>query len=65
MVRLFNPRLQNWEEHFAWSQNFTHIVGLTPTGWATVTALKLNRQKLVNLRGALYLCGEHPPKQDD
>jgi hypothetical protein len=41
------------------------IVGLTPTGRATIEALKLNREPLVNLRRLLYAAGEHPPLEDE
>lgn len=58
---LFNPREQNWDEHFSWSKDFSRIVGLTDTGRATVLALRLNRSGVVNLRHALYRLGEHPP----
>ena len=33
---LYHPRRQSWEEHFEWVQNFTLVMGLTPTGRATV-----------------------------
>jgi len=59
---LFNPRQQNWEEHFAWNDDFTLTLGLTATGRATIEALQLNRKGLVNLRCVLYAIGEHPPK---
>jgi len=59
---LFNPRLQNWNEHFSWNGNFTEIIGLTPTGRATVEALKLNRKGVKNLRWALFAIGKHPPQ---
>src|SRR5689334_22483763 len=36
MVSLFNPRRHRWADHFAWDESFTLIVGLTPTGRATV-----------------------------
>src|SRR6266700_3808009 len=29
MVPLYNPRLQLWNEHFAWNEDFTIIIGLT------------------------------------
>ena len=59
---LFHPREQSWNEHFAWNEDFTPILGLTPTGRATIEALHLNRSGLVNLRRVLYAIGEHPPK---
>ncbi len=60
-VALFHPRSQRWSEHFAWSPDAAMIVGLTPTGRATVEALRLNREGLVNLRRVLFTAGEHPP----
>jgi hypothetical protein len=42
LVPLFNPRQQSWTEHFTWANGGTHIVGLTPTGRATVIALRLS-----------------------
>jgi len=60
-VPLFNPRKQDWLEHFAWNEDFSLIIGITAAGRATVEALKLNRKNLVNLRKVLYEVGEHPP----
>jgi len=57
---LFNPRQHTWSEHFSWKEEPTHVLGLTPTGRATVEALKLNRKNLVNLRLAMFVLGEHP-----
>ncbi len=59
---LYHPRRDSWNEHFAWSDNFTLLIGITPTGRATVDALLLNRDGVVNLRGLLYMNGEHPPR---
>lgn len=39
-IRLYNPRRQKWERHFRWEG--IRIVGLSPTGRATVEALQLN-----------------------
>ena len=61
-VTLFNPRTQHWSEHFVWSPDYTTILGITPSGRATVATLHLNRERLVNLRKVLYAVGEHPPK---
>ena len=60
-VSLYNPRQQKWYDHFGWNDDFTVIIGTTPTGRATVETLKLNREPLINLRRALYKLGEHPP----
>jgi HNH endonuclease len=58
---LFHPRRQLWGEHFTWNDDFTYIIGLTPTGRATIAVLKMNRKQLINLRRALFAVGEHPP----
>jgi HNH endonuclease len=60
-VSLYHPRQQRWHDHFAWSDDFTLLIGLTPVGRATIEALHLNREELVNLRRVLYAMGEHPP----
>src|SRR5207244_2768256 len=43
-VPLFHPRAHVWAEHFVWSEDFTLLIGLTPTGRATIQKLRLNRQ---------------------
>lgn len=58
---LFHPRADVWDEHFAWSDDFTLIIGLTAIGRATLGALQLNRRGLVNIRRVLHAIGEHPP----
>lgn len=64
-VSLFHPRRHRWQDHFAWSDDGTQILGLTPIGRATIEALQLNRQPLVNLRRVLVVAGEHPPDDGD
>lgn len=64
-VPLFHPRRQRWRDHFAWTADGTVVVGLSPTGRATVDALRLNRDGLVNLRRVLFAAGEHPPPEAD
>jgi hypothetical protein len=62
MALLYNPRKDIWEEHFIWSADFSEIIGVSPTGRATVKTLKLNREGVQNLRRLLHLVGKHPPK---
>lgn len=62
LVRLFDPRREVWAEHFRWSEQGDEIIGLTPTGRATVLALQLNRVSLVNARRLWVSVGWHPPK---
>jgi hypothetical protein len=61
LVALYNPRLQNWTEHFRWENGGTHIAGLTATGRATVIALRLNNEYVVESRALWILSGWHPP----
>ena len=60
-VPLFHPRQQRWPEHFGWSEDHLRVVGLTPTGRATVVLLHLNRTSLLRLRRALIAINLHPP----
>lgn len=61
VVPLFHPRQQTWADHFAWNADSLEVIGLTPTGRATVALLRLNRQQLQNLRYALSAIQRHPP----
>ena len=61
-VRLFNPRLDAWHEHFRWSPTATRVIGRTATGRATVIALRLNRPTLVRARRLWARHGLHPPR---
>jgi hypothetical protein len=62
VVALFDPRHQRWNEHFAWTPEGDQITGLTSIGRATVKALKLNRDSLVESRQLWVEAGWHPPK---
>jgi len=42
IVPLFNPRRQQWAEHFVWVEGGVVIQGVTPTGRATCARLDLN-----------------------
>ncbi len=61
IVPLYNPRTDDWNTHFRWNETFTFIIGISPTGRATVKRLELNREGLVNLRQVFTPLGLHPP----
>jgi 5-methylcytosine-specific restriction endonuclease McrA len=61
IVPLFNPRAQPWENHFVWSNEGIHIIGITAIGRATIGALQLNRLLLVRARSRWVAVGWHPP----
>jgi hypothetical protein len=48
VMALFHPRRHRWEEHFRIDGGM--IVGLTPTGRATVQLLNMNARRRVQLR---------------
>ena len=49
-VALYHPRKQTWNDHLAWSNDGTHIVGTTPCGRVTVEILQLNNPFSVAVR---------------
>jgi hypothetical protein len=61
LVALFNPRTQNWSQHLAWANGGTHIIGRTSTGRATVLALRLNNEYVVEARSLWIARNWHPP----
>ncbi len=62
-VPLFHPRVDLWRGHLTWSNGGTHIAGLTATGRATVLALRLNNDYVVEAR-VLWIARQwHPPAQ--
>lgn len=62
MLRIFDPRRQVWHDHFGWSTEGDLVVGKTPTGRATIAAVRLNRAELVEARRGWIIVGWHPPR---
>lgn len=62
LVPLFHRRQQNWNDHFLWSEDEIVMLGLTENGRATIAALDLNREGVLNLRELLIIRGLHPPE---
>lgn len=60
-VSLFNPRTDEWEEHFRWSRDGTRILGRSAQGRATIEAIRLNRPLLVRARRIWVRHELHPP----
>jgi hypothetical protein len=58
LVRLFNPRLEKWREHFRLEQN--HILSRTDIGKVTVALLRLNDKDRVFERQELHAIGRYP-----
>lgn len=70
ILPLFNPRQQQWSDHFIWNANCTKILGTTPIGRATCERLDLNDERYRGERSiqearALWVqAGWHPPSED-
>jgi len=60
VVRLFNPRRQNWSRHFEWRGPV--VAGITSTGRATIAVLRLNAAYRVERREFLIAAGAFPPQ---
>jgi hypothetical protein len=58
-----NPRRDSWERHFVIDRD-GHIIGLTPTGTATVRLLDMNGIPQLNLRQVLIANGERANPRD-
>lgn len=50
ITRLFHPRRDRWEDHFAWRG--IRIIGITPVGRVTVQVLAMNSDEQLALRSA-------------
>lgn len=68
-VPLFNPRQQEWSDHFMWSADGLRVVGKTSTGRATCNRLDLNDERrqdsfIQNARQQWIAGALHPPNDD-
>jgi 5-methylcytosine-specific restriction endonuclease McrA len=57
---LFHPQRDRWDAHFRWKG--LRIIGLTPTGRATIALLQLNRRRILAIRECEAFLGRHPPR---
>lgn len=59
-ISLYNPRNQNWYDHFAWSEDGRYLIGLSSCGRATIETLQMNHELIVTARGIWAQYGLHP-----
>ena len=70
IVPLFNPRQQEWSEHFIWTADGSQIIGISPIGRATCHRLDLNDERyeeedsIRSTRRLWVQVGLHPPPND-
>jgi len=60
VIRLFHPRVDQWEDHFQVAPESGEIVGRTPVGRATVVRLRLNHEAQVTARRQWIRLGLFP-----
>ena len=63
LVPLFDPRGDNWKEHFRWHGGV--LVGLTPIGRVTIDVLRVNDADCVEQRQELIEAGLFPPLESE
>lgn len=69
IVPIFNPRMQSWQQHFAWVDKGSVIEGITPIGRATCIRLDLNdtrypeEDSIRETRRFWIKLGVHPPSE--
>jgi hypothetical protein len=56
LSRLFNPRIDDWAEHFRW--NGPNLEGMSEIGRATVDVLRINDEPRVEHRRLLWQEGD-------
>jgi HNH endonuclease len=52
-IRLYNPRIDRWDDHFEWNQSI--LVALSDIGEATIKVLNLNEMNRIIERRAIGL----------
>ena len=60
LARLYQPREDNWHEHFRTELQCSEIVGITPIGRATIDRLQLNSEAQLSARSKWVQLGLFP-----
>lgn len=59
MVSLFNPRTDDWDDHFMFTKRF-RVSGRNAIGRATIEALAMNRDAVIAIRAELSQLRRYP-----
>jgi len=60
LIRLFNPRIDVWGQHFEWYGGI--LIGKTQLANATIGLLRINSENRVSHRSLLIKCQMFPPR---
>ncbi len=52
----------NWKEHFIWSADKLRLLPQAEIGKVTIELLKLNRERILQIRRDDILINRHPPE---
>ncbi len=58
-TKLFDPRKQQWDDHFQINSDAT-LAGISPEGRVTIAVLRINDADRVKQRKMLMLLGDYP-----
>ena len=62
-TKLYNPRSQQWDDHFQINQDGT-LAGISPEGRATIIVLRINEESRVKQRQMSMNLGDYPCTKD-
>lgn len=62
-TRLYNPRQQDWDDHFKINPNAA-LSGLTPEGRTAIRVLRINDEERVKQRLSELMLGDYPCTKD-
>jgi len=63
VVSLFNPRLDDWNNHFEWDDY--NLISKSAIGRVTIQALDLNHERRIRIRRAEQLFSLFPPDHNN
>ncbi len=60
LTAIFHPRRDSWADHFQWDEDGIYLTAITATGRATLLALQMNNDAIIDARRKWVAVGWHP-----
>jgi len=60
LTALFHPRRDSWADHFRWDEDGIFLTAITGVGRATLLALQMNNDVIIDARRKWVAVGWHP-----